>query len=146
MSLYELAGLMLNYHVYQAINLDGGGSTTMVVHHHVVNRPSDATGERPVANALLILSKAPIMTLNSITIERENNVIIAGQKQQFHVRAVDQNANPLRNLPASVKWWCDPHIGKIDTQGTFWASSVSDSGFIYMKMGDVSDSIRVYIK
>jgi len=70
MSLYELAGLMLNYHVYQAINLDGGGSTTMVVQHHVVNRPSDATGERPVANALLILSKAPIMILNSITINQ----------------------------------------------------------------------------
>jgi hypothetical protein len=64
MSLEELADLMstqmalfttsrLNAH--QAINLDGGGSTTMVVGRQVVNRPSDQTGERPVANALLVI-------------------------------------------------------------------------------------------
>jgi hypothetical protein len=40
---------------YQALNLDGGGSTTMVVRQQVVNRPSDETGERPVANALLVV-------------------------------------------------------------------------------------------
>ncbi|MCC7261378.1 MAG: phosphodiester glycosidase family protein [Candidatus Latescibacteria bacterium] len=40
---------------YQALNLDGGGSTTMVIHQQVVNRPSDETGERPVANALLVV-------------------------------------------------------------------------------------------
>lgn len=36
------------------LNLDGGGSTTMVVGGEVTNRPSDATGERPVGDALLI--------------------------------------------------------------------------------------------
>ena len=40
---------------YQALNLDGGGSTTMVVRRRVVNRPSGQTGERPVANALLVV-------------------------------------------------------------------------------------------
>ncbi len=39
---------------YQGLNLDGGGSTTMVVKGEVVNSPSDQTGERPVANALII--------------------------------------------------------------------------------------------
>lgn len=39
---------------YQALNLDGGGSSTMVVEGEVVNSPSDQTGERPVANALII--------------------------------------------------------------------------------------------
>jgi len=39
----------------EALNLDGGGSTTMVVDDRVVNQPSDATGERPVGDALLIL-------------------------------------------------------------------------------------------
>lgn len=38
-----------------AINLDGGGSTTMVVDDRVINDPSDATGERPVGDALLVL-------------------------------------------------------------------------------------------
>jgi len=38
-----------------AVNLDGGGSTTMTVGDQLVNRPSDATGERPVGDALLLL-------------------------------------------------------------------------------------------
>ena len=42
-----------------ALNLDGGGSTTMVVGGQVINRPSDATGERPVGDALLILPHGP---------------------------------------------------------------------------------------
>ena len=65
MSLRELADLMANKlaafttsrkSAYQALNLDGGGSTTMVVGQQVVNRPSDPTGESPVANALLVVA------------------------------------------------------------------------------------------
>ena len=40
-----------------ALNLDGGGSTTMVVRGQVVNLPSDATGERPVGDALLVVPR-----------------------------------------------------------------------------------------
>ncbi|MEE6296889.1 phosphodiester glycosidase family protein [Georgenia wangjunii] len=38
-----------------ALNFDGGGSTTMVVEDEVINDPSDASGERPVGDAVLIL-------------------------------------------------------------------------------------------
>jgi Phosphodiester glycosidase/SPOR domain len=38
-----------------AMNLDGGGSTTMVAGGAVINAPSDATGERPVGDALVVL-------------------------------------------------------------------------------------------
>jgi hypothetical protein len=41
----------------EAINLDGGGSTTMVISNRVVNNPSDATGERPVSDALLVFPR-----------------------------------------------------------------------------------------
>jgi exopolysaccharide biosynthesis protein len=37
------------------MNLDGGGSTTMVVDGAVINMPSDATGERPVGDTLVVL-------------------------------------------------------------------------------------------
>ena len=40
-----------------ALNLDGGGSTTMVVGGQVTNQPSDAAGERPVGDSLLILPR-----------------------------------------------------------------------------------------
>ena len=54
MTIAELAALMLEFGCVEAINLDGGGSTTMVVEGKVVNTPSDAAGERPVSDALLV--------------------------------------------------------------------------------------------
>jgi len=41
----------------KGLNLDGGGSTTMVVNGQVTNHPSDATGERPVGDALLVVPR-----------------------------------------------------------------------------------------
>ncbi|MCD6234254.1 MAG: phosphodiester glycosidase family protein [Candidatus Marinimicrobia bacterium] len=58
MSLDELAKYLKNLGAYQALNLDGGGSTTMVVKEKIVNKPSDATGERSVTNALLIVTRS----------------------------------------------------------------------------------------
>ena len=55
MTIAELSALMLELGCDEAINLDGGGSTTMVVNAKVVNSPSDAAGERPVSDALLVL-------------------------------------------------------------------------------------------
>jgi hypothetical protein len=66
-TLRETAELLRALGAVDALNLDGGGSTTMVVRGDgpaprpgqaprfaVVNRPSDRTGERPVANALAL--------------------------------------------------------------------------------------------
>lgn len=55
MSLEELTELMVSLGCRQAINLDGGGSTTMYLNGNVVNSPSDVSGERPVADALMVL-------------------------------------------------------------------------------------------
>lgn len=38
----------------EAVNLDGGGSTAMVVGDRLVTSPSDAAGERPVGDAIVI--------------------------------------------------------------------------------------------
>jgi hypothetical protein len=77
MNLYELADLMLQLGIYQGINLDGGGSTTMVVRNEIVNSPSDASGERPVSNALIVVSKAPLDTLTSLDITPELSKIFS---------------------------------------------------------------------
>ncbi len=62
MTLRELAGVMRALGARDAINLDGGGSTTLVYAEaenaatlRIANRPSDATGERPVGDALAIV-------------------------------------------------------------------------------------------
>ncbi len=55
MALAELTEILRKLGAVEALNLDGGGSTTLVVRGTIANRPSDAAGERPVANALLLL-------------------------------------------------------------------------------------------
>ncbi len=57
MTIPELASLMLEWECREAINLDGGGSATMVAGGRVVNHPSDASGERPVSDALLVRTR-----------------------------------------------------------------------------------------
>jgi exopolysaccharide biosynthesis protein len=57
MSLNMLADLLIEFGATEAINLDGGGSTTMVIRNKLVNKPSDATGERPVSDAILVYSR-----------------------------------------------------------------------------------------
>jgi hypothetical protein len=55
LSIAESAAVADALGMAHAVNLDGGGSTTMVVHGQVVNQPSDAAGERPVGDAILVL-------------------------------------------------------------------------------------------
>ncbi|MBS1812880.1 MAG: phosphodiester glycosidase family protein [Acidobacteria bacterium] len=57
MTIPELAVLMLELGCEEAMNLDGGGSTTMVIRNKVINNVSDATGERPVSDALIVIAK-----------------------------------------------------------------------------------------
>jgi Phosphodiester glycosidase/SPOR domain len=53
-SFEESAAVMRALGARDALNLDGGGSTGMTVGASLVTRPSDATGERPIADAILI--------------------------------------------------------------------------------------------
>jgi Phosphodiester glycosidase len=67
MTLKELGAEMLKYHAYYAVNIDGGGGTTMWLKDKgpwcitntnggcLVNKPSDAVGERATLSALMIL-------------------------------------------------------------------------------------------
>jgi Phosphodiester glycosidase/SPOR domain len=53
----EEAAVMRALGARDAVNLDGGGSTTMMIRDRMVTRPSDATGERPVGDAVLLLPR-----------------------------------------------------------------------------------------
>jgi hypothetical protein len=67
MTLKELGNEMLKYDAYYAVNLDGGGGTTMWLTDRgpwcitgtnggcLVNKPSDAVGERATLSAMLVL-------------------------------------------------------------------------------------------
>ncbi len=51
---FELALLLVRLGAVTATALDGGGSTTMAFEGQLLNRPSGAGGERPVAESLLV--------------------------------------------------------------------------------------------
>ncbi|WP_286961615.1 MULTISPECIES: phosphodiester glycosidase family protein [Arsenicicoccus] len=54
LSIPEAAQVAKDLGMVDAINLDGGGSTAMVVRGRLVTHPSDATGERPVGDAIVV--------------------------------------------------------------------------------------------
>ena len=56
MTLNELAAFLVELGCREAMNLDGGGSATLWFDGKVRNRPCEG-GERPVANALVVLKK-----------------------------------------------------------------------------------------
>jgi hypothetical protein len=56
MTPYQFAELLVSFGVVEATNLDGGGSTTLVIGGRLINRPSDAAGERPVGTALVVVA------------------------------------------------------------------------------------------
>ncbi|GAA4592417.1 phosphodiester glycosidase family protein [Planotetraspora phitsanulokensis] len=56
-TLSEGAAFMRSLGAVDALNLDGGGSSAMVVNGALVNRPSDATGERPVGDTIQVLPR-----------------------------------------------------------------------------------------
>lgn len=145
MSLYELAGYMLEWGVWEGINLDGGGSTTMVVRGQVVNSPSDASGERTVANALLAVSTAPTGPLAVLRIDPDEVYVLVETQMMFSVDGFDQSYNPVAITTDSLTWGCDAALGSIDGNGVFTAGAEQVSGRVWVSQDEVSDTARVYI-
>lgn len=57
MNFEEMAAYLQSLGAWNAVNLDGGGSTTLVYDNRVVNSPSDPTGERAVANIIMLVGR-----------------------------------------------------------------------------------------
>jgi Phosphodiester glycosidase/SPOR domain len=55
-SFEESAAILRALGAREGVNLDGGGSTAMTIGARLVTVPSDATGERPIADALVVNS------------------------------------------------------------------------------------------
>ena len=152
MTLYELAELMISLGCSQALNLDGGASTTMVVRGEVVNQPSDAAGERPVSNALLLVSLAPKGSLTQLTIEPRLAVCPVGETIDFSAVASDSFFNPIA-LDDKFFFWRRSRktgLGVIDGKGRFTARLAvgvsEDSGFVLVsRKPGLVDSAKIIV-
>jgi len=145
MSLNELADYMLEWGIYQGVNLDGGGSSTMVIQGEVANSPSDPNGERAVANVLAVVNKKEKNAIKKLNIIPDEISLIPGQNFQFEVNFQDNNYHPFQNPIDSVKWFCRSDLGDIDSTGFFTADSLATTGFLYVQNGALIDSAKISI-
>ena len=54
-TLRDVQDILLQYKAVNAVNLDGGSSTTMYFNGKLINRPSDALGERTVPSVFMVI-------------------------------------------------------------------------------------------
>lgn len=145
MSLPELADFMVGIGVYRGVNLDGGGSTTMVVRGAVVNSPSDAGGERSVANSLMVVSTAPKGELSQIRLNTEFAKVFSDSTYNFSANGFDENFNLIPINTANIIYSATENIGSISSDGFFTAAPVSDTGFVIAEYEGMKDSALVVI-
>ncbi|MGE5315891.1 MAG: phosphodiester glycosidase family protein, partial [Acidobacteriota bacterium] len=89
MTLKEVSAFMRAIGVWQGMNFDGGGSTTMVINNAIVNHPTDGSGERPVANAMLAVTTAPVDTLVKAQLTSDRIRIFRGETFAFGANGWD---------------------------------------------------------
>lgn len=106
----EMSSILLEYGVYDAIHLDGGGSTTVALREEgkrdvkIVNDVSDSS-PRLVPNAIGIKSSNPTGDVASLLVsidKKEEDAIISGLTYSLKVTGVDANKNPVDIDPNQV--------------------------------------------
>ncbi len=144
MSLRELAKFMIDWGVHDGINLDGGGSSTMYVRGELLNQPSDATGERSVSNALVVLCKNKSNKIEYISLLPSRLKMKMEEVFQFKLKIFDKFYNPIEKDYA--KWFCKKSLGSVNNNGEFTSSSSPSSGYIYIEIDGKKDSSYIKIE
>ncbi len=145
MSLPELAQYMLSIGCYNAVNLDGGGSTTMVIRNNVVNSPSDAAGERSVANALLAVSEIYASeVIDSFYLWPKQIYIDSTQSKKIEIYGKDIWGFSIDVLPSEVNWEIHGINGFIDSLGFFYPLGTGN-GIIIGRIKNLTDTITVTV-
>ena len=145
MSLPELANYMKSIGCHNAVNLDGGGSTTMVVRNKVVNSPSDAAGERSVANALLAISEIYASeVIDSFYLWPRQIFIDSTQSKKIEIYGKDIWGYEIDVLPTEVNWEIQGINGYIDSLGFFYPLQVG-SGIIIGRIRNLADTISITV-
>lgn len=106
MKLEELAAYLHGREIFNAMNLDGGGSTAMSIMGYLVSKaPGHGRFQRPVANAVLIYDKNPIISPYYIAMEPKEVVMPADgvSEKILRVLVCDRNEKPVPDkTPLSV--------------------------------------------
>lgn len=146
----ELAAILADLGVVQAMNLDGGGSSTMVAKlpgetaFRVMNSPSDG-GERKTGNGLLLVNKAPELgTAANLVVQPNAERILTGTSFSFQAKGIDANGHPAAVIGTPF-WQVDATLGTIDAGGVFTAGEQAGTGIITVQADGVQGTAEIEV-
>ncbi|TLS51336.1 metallophosphoesterase [Paenibacillus antri] len=145
----ELANIMRDIGVVNAVNLDGGGSSTFIARlpgestRKMLNRGSDG-GERSTGNGLLLVNTAPEEAAAKLVVRPNYERVLAGSRLAWSAAGVDAAGHPAE-ATEPVVWTVDPRLGTIDAAGVFAAGSDAGEGEIFAQAGSLSGAGTVEV-
>lgn len=147
----ELAEMMHDMGVVNAMNLDGGGSSTFVARLpgeagvRMMNRGSDGF-ERKTGNGLLLVNTAPELgEASSLAVRPNAERILQGSSLTFTAAGVDANGHPA-SVSGKPSWQVAGGLGTVDADGVFTAATgTSGSGRIEASIGEVTGTGEIEV-
>ncbi|NGP46791.1 hypothetical protein G4V62_18270, partial [Bacillaceae bacterium SIJ1] len=146
----ELARILLDMGVVNAINVDGGGSATLITRlpgqteAKVMNSPADG-GERSTANGLLLVNKAPEGgPAAKLAISPVQERVLTGSSVSFQAAGVDEYGHPA-SIDGSPAWTIDSRYGMVDDNGVFTASELTGDAVVTASHDDIRGSAEVEV-
>ncbi|MBS1700154.1 MAG: phosphodiester glycosidase family protein [Armatimonadetes bacterium] len=127
-TLGELAEIMQGLGCRDALNLDGGGSTCMNIFGLDMSRPSDKTGERPVANGIAFYGPKPLTADQKLKIVVPASMNVNGTAQ---AKVVDKDGREVPNI--EVFW---------SLQGAAWV----DQGGQVSGLQEGTATLQAYVR
>jgi exopolysaccharide biosynthesis protein len=127
-TLQEMGEIMQRLGCRDAINLDGGGSTCLNILGMNVNRPSDKTGERPVANGVVFYGPRVPMVESKMKLSLPTSVAIGGKGT---AKVLDSAGKEIPNI--EVVW---------SVQGPAW---IDQGGMLHGLEVGIAD-VKAYVR
>ncbi|WP_278738749.1 phosphodiester glycosidase family protein [Paenibacillus macerans] len=148
-SFQDLALMLKDMGIVDALLLDGGGSATFVARlpgeptRKILNRPSDGA-ERKTANGILLVNKAPESAASKLVVQPNLERVLIGSSFRFNTAAVDEYAHPAP-FAGSPNWSVDASVGSIDESGLFTAGNTPGMADISVTAGGLAGSGQVEV-
>ena len=148
MTLSVLADFLIEYGVYNAVNLDGGGSTTLVSKslgndkNEVVNLPSGGS-LRAVANGIGIKSDAKAGKLTSIRLSTEYENVFTNTSVYISAIGLDEYLHKVEIDSSDIEWSSD-NSADVFKNGMFIPKGVGERT-VTAKYGNVSATHKLNV-
>ncbi|MCM3340968.1 phosphodiester glycosidase family protein [Paenibacillus sp. MER TA 81-3] len=145
----DLAKVMKDIGVVNALCLDGGGSSTFVVKlpgesvRKILNRPSDG-GERKTANGILLVNKAPEGAASKLVVQPNMERVLVGSSYLLKTAGVDANGHPAA-ITGTLQWSVDPAFGTFDANGAFTTEQTAGEADVTVTANGLTGKGRVEV-